>query len=99
MDGDGSAAWGEQVKGELAMMAEIAARGPIGCGMCVTRDFEAYAGEPQHRRRAGNSVHNMRHGGVEAVCACGGERERAMTRLGFRQGVKTGIGHQCCWVR
>jgi len=33
-----------QVKGEQAMMAEIAARGPLACGMCVTEDFEKYAG-------------------------------------------------------
>ena len=26
------------------MMAEIAARGPIACGVCVTPQFEAYAG-------------------------------------------------------
>lgn len=25
-------------------MAEIAARGPIACGICVTPEFEAYAG-------------------------------------------------------
>eukprot|EP00803_Ostreobium_quekettii_P005028 evm.model.scf_1938.2 EVM.evm.TU.scf_1938.2 scf_1938:7023-14549(+) len=33
-----------QVQGEAAMMAEIAARGPIGCGICATDEFEAYAG-------------------------------------------------------
>ena len=26
------------------MMAEIAARGPIACGICVTPEFEAYSG-------------------------------------------------------
>lgn len=26
------------------MVAEIATRGPITCGMCVTDEFEAYAG-------------------------------------------------------
>jgi len=33
-----------QLTGEAAMVAEIAQRGPITCGMCVTEDFEAYAG-------------------------------------------------------
>ena len=33
-----------QVAGEEAMIAEIAARGPIACGICVTPEFEAYAG-------------------------------------------------------
>ena len=33
-----------QVAGEAAMLAEIFARGPIGCGICVTADFEAYTG-------------------------------------------------------
>jgi len=33
-----------QVSGEEAMMAEIATRGPIACGICVTPQFEAYAG-------------------------------------------------------
>lgn len=33
-----------QITGEAAMIAEIATRGPITCGMCVTEDFEAYAG-------------------------------------------------------
>ena len=33
-----------QVKGEANMMAEIFARGPIGCGVCVTPEFEAYSG-------------------------------------------------------
>ena len=33
-----------QIAGEVAMVAEIAARGPITCGMCVTEAFEAYAG-------------------------------------------------------
>ena len=33
-----------QLTGEAAMVAEIATRGPITCGMCVTEDFEAYAG-------------------------------------------------------
>ena len=33
-----------QVTGEEAMMAEIAARGPIACGLCVTEEFEAYKG-------------------------------------------------------
>lgn len=33
-----------QVSGERQMMAEIAARGPIGCGICVTDAFSAYAG-------------------------------------------------------
>ncbi len=33
-----------QVNGEEAMMAEIATRGPIACGICVTPQFEAYAG-------------------------------------------------------
>ena len=32
------------VSGEDAMAAEIAARGPIVCGMCVTPAFEAYTG-------------------------------------------------------
>ena len=32
------------VSGEAAMMAEIAANGPIGCGVCVTPEFEAYSG-------------------------------------------------------
>jgi len=32
------------VSGEANMMAEISARGPISCGMCVTEDFEAYSG-------------------------------------------------------
>jgi hypothetical protein len=32
------------VSGEVAMRTEIAARGPISCGMCVTEDFEAYSG-------------------------------------------------------
>ena len=26
------------------MMAEIFARGPIACGLCVTEEFEAYKG-------------------------------------------------------
>lgn len=30
--------------GEHQMMAEIAARGPVVCGICVTDDFESYAG-------------------------------------------------------
>ena len=33
-----------QVAGEEGMKAEIAARGPIACGICVTPEFEAYAG-------------------------------------------------------
>ena len=33
-----------QVRGEEAMMAEIAARGSIGCGLCVTPEFDAYTG-------------------------------------------------------
>ena len=33
-----------QAYGEHEMMAEIAARGPITCGMCVTDAFERYAG-------------------------------------------------------
>ena len=33
-----------QVQGEEKMMAEIAARGPIACGLCVTPDFETYKG-------------------------------------------------------
>eukprot|EP00850_Spirogloea_muscicola_P010065 SM000058S18495 [mRNA] locus=s58:238036:242651:+ [translate_table: standard] len=33
-----------KVKGEANMMAEIATRGPISCGMCVTEDFENYKG-------------------------------------------------------
>ncbi len=33
-----------QVNGEEAMMAEIATRGPIACGICATPQFEAYAG-------------------------------------------------------
>ncbi|QDZ23427.1 papain cysteine proteinase [Chloropicon primus] len=33
-----------QVQGEDKMMAEIAARGPIACGLCVTPDFETYKG-------------------------------------------------------
>ena len=32
------------VRGEAAMMAEIAARGPIVCGVCVTAEFYGYAG-------------------------------------------------------
>ena len=32
------------VSGEEKMMAEIATRGPIACGLCVTPEFEAYAG-------------------------------------------------------
>jgi cathepsin X len=32
------------VAGEEAMLAEIFARGPIACGLCVTPEFEAYAG-------------------------------------------------------
>ena len=33
-----------QAVGEHAIMAEIAARGPVTCGMCVTQAFEDYAG-------------------------------------------------------
>ncbi|KAL3138997.1 hypothetical protein ABBQ32_005801 [Trebouxia sp. C0010 RCD-2024] len=33
-----------QVAGEERMKAELAARGPIACGICVTPEFEAYAG-------------------------------------------------------
>lgn len=33
-----------QVAGEKEMMAEIFARGPIACGLCVTPEFEAYTG-------------------------------------------------------
>jgi len=33
-----------QVNKEQPMMAEIAARGPIACGMCVTEEFENYTG-------------------------------------------------------
>lgn len=33
-----------QVSGEHNMMAEIAARGPIVCGICVTAELEGYAG-------------------------------------------------------
>ncbi|KAK9808537.1 hypothetical protein WJX73_006068 [Symbiochloris irregularis] len=33
-----------RVQGEEAMMAEIAARGPIAAGICVTEEFEAYSG-------------------------------------------------------
>ena len=33
-----------QLRGEVAMLAEIAARGPIVCGMCVTEEVEKYAG-------------------------------------------------------
>ena len=32
-----------QLKGEAAMVKEIASRGPITCGVCVTPAFEAYA--------------------------------------------------------
>ncbi|GAQ86878.1 Cysteine proteinases superfamily protein [Klebsormidium nitens] len=32
------------VSGEEAMLAEITARGPMACGMCVTPEFEAYSG-------------------------------------------------------
>ena len=32
------------VAGEQKMMAEIAARGPIACGLCVTPEFESYSG-------------------------------------------------------
>jgi len=32
------------VQGEENMMAEIASRGPIGCGLCVTDEFENYSG-------------------------------------------------------
>lgn len=32
-----------QLKGEAAMVKEIATRGPITCGLCVTPAFEAYA--------------------------------------------------------
>ena len=32
------------VSGEDKMMAEIYARGPIGCGVSVTKDFLAYSG-------------------------------------------------------
>ena len=33
-----------RVSGEKEMMAEIAARGPISAGICVTHAFEAYSG-------------------------------------------------------
>lgn len=33
-----------EVSGEAAMMAEIAARGPIVCAMCVTDAFMKYTG-------------------------------------------------------
>lgn len=33
-----------EVSGEAAMVAEIAARGPIVCAMCVTEAFEKYTG-------------------------------------------------------
>jgi cathepsin X len=33
-----------KVAGEAGMKAEIAARGPIACGICVTKDFSQYAG-------------------------------------------------------
>jgi len=33
-----------QVAGEAHMLAEIFARGPIACGLCVTAEFEAYSG-------------------------------------------------------
>lgn len=33
-----------QVSGEANMLAEIFKRGPIGCGVCVTPEFEAYKG-------------------------------------------------------
>ncbi len=37
-----------QATGEAQMMAEIAARGPITCGICVTPEFEAYSGGVFH---------------------------------------------------
>ena len=37
-----------QAYGEEQMMAEIAARGPIVCGMCVTEAFERYSGGTFH---------------------------------------------------
>ena len=37
-----------QAYGEEQMIAEIAARGPIVCGMCVTEAFERYAGGTFH---------------------------------------------------
>ena len=33
-----------QVAGEEHMLAEIFARGPIGCGVAVTKEFLAYSG-------------------------------------------------------
>jgi len=33
-----------QVSGEANMMAELAARGPMACGLCVTEEFEDYDG-------------------------------------------------------
>ena len=33
-----------EVKGEQNMMAEIYARGPIGCGVAVTKAFFEYSG-------------------------------------------------------
>lgn len=33
-----------EVKGEQHMMAEIYARGPIGCGVAVTKAFLEYSG-------------------------------------------------------
>lgn len=47
-----------QVTGEKAMIAEIAARGPIVCGICVTPELEGYAGGVfQDKRNCTTEMH------------------------------------------
>eukprot|EP00803_Ostreobium_quekettii_P001091 evm.model.scf_1671.1 EVM.evm.TU.scf_1671.1 scf_1671:12155-19567(-) len=50
-----------QVAGADAMMAEIAARGPIGCGVCASDDFVAYAGGIFNDTTGCNHIEDIDH--------------------------------------
>jgi cathepsin X len=61
------------VNGTANMMAEIAARGPIVCGMDVTAALEAFSGPGVFVDSTG--AHSMDHAGSLRARACGGRTE------------------------